>query len=170
MIEIIAGRANMIIRSAKLEDLKEIANIENCCFPKAEAASKEALKERIEAFKDCFFVAETEEKIVGFINGCISNDNTIQDEAYESIRYHDPSGKYQMVFGLDVLPDYQHQGIAQRLMYHFIKTAKNRGQLGIVLTCKEHLIGFYEQFGFVNEGKSASTHGFVTWYDMRLLF
>lgn len=170
MVEIIAGRANMIIRSAKPEDLEEIANIENCCFPKAEAASKEALKERIEAFEDCFFVAEIEGKTVGFINGCISNKDTIQDEAYESVCYHEPHGKYQMVFGLDVLPDYQHQGIAQQLMHHFIKTAKNRGQIGVVLTCKERLIGFYEQFGFVNEGKSASAHGFVTWYDMRLLF
>lgn len=160
----------MIIRSAKPKDLESIAHIENCCFPKAEAASKVALKERIDAFKDCFFVAEREGEIVGFINGCISNDDTIQDEAYESIRYHDPNGKYQMVFGLDVLPIYQHQGIAQKLMYHFIQVAKNKEKIGIVLTCKERLIGFYEQFGFVNEGKSASTHGNVTWYDMRLLF
>lgn len=160
----------MIIRSAKPEDLEHINTIESRCFPEAEAASKTALKERISAFEGCFFVAETDGKIVGFINGCISNEDTIQDEAYESVRYHDPYGKYQMVFGLDVLPDYQHQGIAQRLMDHLIKTAKDRGQLGVVLTCKERLIGFYEQFGFVNAGKSASTHGNVTWYDMRLLF
>lgn len=41
---------------------------------------------------------------------------------------------------------------------------------GIVLTCKERLIGFYAQFGFVDEGVSVSTHGDVVWHQMRLTF
>lgn len=160
----------MIIRSAKLEDLEEINRIEKICFPIAEAASKEALKERIQAFENCFYVAQKDHQLVGFINGCISDHDTIQDEAYERVDDHNPMGKYQMVFGLDVLPNYQHQGIAQKLMNHFIESAKSRGQLGMVLTCKKELIGFYEQFGFINHGQSVSTHGNVIWYDMRLLF
>lgn len=38
------------------------------------------------------------------------------------------------------------------------------------MTCKEKLIPFYEQFGFINEGISESVHGNVVWYQMRLLF
>ena len=38
---------------------------------------------------------------------------------------------------------------------------------GIVLTCKEHLIPFYSEFGFVDEGISSSTHGNVLWHQMR---
>ena len=44
------------------------------------------------------------------------------------------------------------------------------GRKGIVLTCKERLIGFYAQFGFVDEGVSVSTHGDVVWHQMRLTF
>ena len=41
---------------------------------------------------------------------------------------------------------------------------------GLVLTCKDKLIHYYAKFGFVNEGVSASVHGNVTWYQMRLTF
>lgn len=34
----------------------------------------------------------------------------------------------------------------------------------------EKLIPFYETFGFINEGVSASVHGGAVWYDMRLRF
>lgn len=44
------------------------------------------------------------------------------------------------------------------------------GRAGVVLTCKERLIPYYERFGFRNEGLSASTHGGETWYQMRLTF
>jgi len=48
--------------------------------------------------------------------------------------------------------------------------AKGGGRRGVVLTCKERLIGFYARFGFVDEGVSASTHGDVVWHQMRLTF
>ena len=48
--------------------------------------------------------------------------------------------------------------------------ANAAGRKGIVLTCKERLIGFYAQFGFVDEGVSVSTHGDVVWHQMRLTF
>ena len=40
----------------------------------------------------------------------------------------------------------------------------------LMLTCKDKLIHYYAKFGFVNEGVSASVHGNVTWYQMRLSF
>ena len=51
-----------------------------------------------------------------------------------------------------------------------IADVKEQERKGIVLTCKESLIPFYERFGFVNEGKSMSKHGGAVWYDMRLVF
>lgn len=73
-----------------------------------------------------------------------------------------------MVFGLDVLPEYQHQGIAQQLMRAYIAAGRNMAKKSIILTCKEKLIPFYQQFGYVCTGISASTHGGATWYDMVL--
>lgn len=78
------------------------------------------------------------------------------------------AGENMMVFGLDVLPSYQHHGIAQQLMEEYIEVGKKLQKKHIILTCKERLIPFYEQFGYVCHGVSASTHGGVTWYDMVL--
>ena len=62
------------IRQGRLEDVTDLAEVEAACFPAAEAADEESLKERMTAFPECFFVAEekTEDgfgKIIGFING-----------------------------------------------------------------------------------------------------
>lgn len=158
----------MQIRHATIEDLKTVIYIEQVCFPEAEAATPGSLKQRLEAFDDCFFVGSVDNKIIGFINGCISNHKTIKDELYEDISLHQKDASYQMIFGLDVLPEYQHHGYAKQLMYYMIESAKKRGKKGIALTCKEHLIAFYEQFGYQNNGISSSTHGGVVWYDMFL--
>ena len=55
-------------------------------------------------------------------------------------------------------------------MEHMIGDARNRGRRGLILTCKEKLIHYYESFGYVNQGISQSTHGGAVWYDMVLEF
>ena len=69
-----------------------------------------------------------------------------------------------------VLPEYQHQGLASRLMEHLIADAQEKGREGLILTCKDRLIGFYERFGYKNLGLSQSVHGGAVWYDMILEF
>lgn len=161
----------MNIRTATLTDLDIIANIEATCFPKEQAASKQAFKQRLEVFNDCFYLLiDDQQTIVGFINGMVSNDRKLSDEMYEKATLHDANGAWQMVFGLDVLPQYQHQGYAHLLLNHIISEANKQKRKGVVLTCRQHLIGFYESFGFINEGVSASVHGDTVWYDMRLTF
>ena len=56
------------------------------------------------------------------------------------------------------------------LLQKVIEDAESQHRLGLVLTCKEQLIHYYEKFGFVNEGISESVHGNVTWYQMRITF
>lgn len=158
------------IRQATLSDLHAIVQIEAICFPPAEAASREHFEERLKAFKGSFFVAEKEGEVIGFINGSIVNEKVISDAMFEDVTFHNPNGIYQSIFGLDVLPNHQHQGIATKLMNHMITSAKAAGRKGLVLTCKEALIPFYSQFGYVNQGISLSVHGGATWYDMILLF
>lgn len=159
------------IRQAFTDDLDAAAEIEAACFPKEQAASRESLKQRIKMFGPSFMVAQLcgSCKVVGFINGTVSNDRVISDAMYETTTY-DPRGDYQMIFGLDVLPEYQKQGIARQLMEAMIRLAWEEGRRGLVLTCREQLVEFYEQFGYVNEGVSDSVHGGVIWYDMRLDF
>ena len=159
------------IRRATPEDLDAVTEIERICFPEAEAAGRESMKKRLELFGPSFMVAErvSDGKLVGLINGTVSNDAVISDAMYEDISY-DVRADYQMVFGLDVLPEFRGQGIAQELMNALIKLAWDDGRRGMVLTCKKELIEFYEHFGYVNQGISKSVHGGVQWYDMVLIF
>ncbi|MFK4786173.1 GNAT family N-acetyltransferase [Fusobacterium sp. MFO224] len=154
------------IRQVKPSDLDEITKIENICFPEAEAATRDSFKYRIATFPKSFYVALDNEKIVGFINGAVTNHNTIVDELYEPEGGHNPEGKNQSIFGLDVLPEYQRQGIAEKLMKYMMEKSREAKREKMILTCKERLIHYYEKFGYENKGISESVHGGVVWYDM----
>ena len=55
-------------------------------------------------------------------------------------------------------------------MEHMIGDARAKGRKGLILTCKDRLIHYYEKFGYKNMGVSASVHGGAVWYDMLLEF
>lgn len=158
------------IRKVKKEDLEQIYQVESICFPAAEAARKQSLKERIDTFPDSFLVAEADGRIIGFINGAVTDSPVIRDEMFEDSSLHQEDGSYQSIFGLDVHPDYRGQGIAADLMQHLMGQAKKQNKAGLILTCKETLISFYEQFGYRSMGISESVHGGAVWYDMILEF
>ncbi|WML33183.1 GNAT family N-acetyltransferase [Clostridium sp. OS1-26] len=161
---------NITIRQASIEDVDEVTKVEASCFPEAEAATKKSLEQRINTFPESFFVAETDGKVIGFINGCIINGTVIYDELYKDSTLHIPDGDYQTIFGLDVIPEYRNKGIAAQLMNYMIEVSKAAGRKGVILTCKERLIHYYEKFGYVNKGISESVHGGAKWYDMILEF
>lgn len=160
----------MKIRTATMKDLTEIASIEAMCFPIAEAATEESFRKRLEAFSEHFWLLEEREKIVGFVNGMVTDCADLTDEMYEDASMHNEQGAWQMIFGLDVIPECRCRGYAASLMEHFLKEAKKQGRKGVVLTCKDRLIHYYAKFGFENEGVSVSTHGDVVWYQMRKSF
>ncbi len=153
----------MIIRNARQEDVEEIIRIEAVCFPPAEAAQPEDVRARFAAFPECFWVAEEEGKLMGFVNGCCNDAPLLPDELYHDARLHKPDGAWQTVFGLDVLPEYRKHGIGAQLIGHHCEMAKQRGKQGVVLTCKDHMIRFYERAGFVNHGVADSEHGGAKW-------
>ena len=161
---------DVIIRPVKPEDLDKVTEVEAVCFPAAEAATRESFAQRIATFPESFFVAEHNGTIIGFINGCATDERTIRDEMFEDSSLHNPEGCYQSIFGLDVIPEYQRQGIAAKLMKHLIEDAKKKGRRGLILTCKDRLIHYYAKFGYQSLGISASVHGGAVWYDMLLEF
>lgn len=156
------------IRNVLPKDLNRITEIESICFPAAEAASKASLKERMEVFPKGFFVAELDNEIIGFINSGGTDADHIEDAFFKTMNLHIDAGENLVIFGLDVDPNYQKRGYAKELMQHFIKEAKKSSRKNILLTCKHHLIAYYEQFGYLNKGVSESEHGGATWYDMYL--
>ena len=106
-------------------------------------------------------------RIIGLVNGCRSDRPRIDDAMFES-GAHVPDGLYQMIFGLAVLPEFQHRGVAAALLRQMIASSHTLGLAGIALTCKAEKIGYYARFGFVAQGVSASVHGGAVWYDMAL--
>ena len=159
-----------IIRSASVSDLDAVADLEKQCFPSAEAADRNAFSVRLRSFPECFWVSEAHKHIISMINGMYSQQHDLFDEMYTDTTLYKPNGAWLMLFGVATAPDMQHHGYASRLMNHVIEDTKRNNRQGIVLTCKEALIPFYQRFGFVCEGKSVSTHGDAEWYQMRLIF
>lgn len=155
------------IRAAREEDLVRIAEIEAECFPAAEAAGFGDFEERFRTCRESFFVAETEEgKLAGFCNGCCADTDDLADEFYHDASLHHPEGVYQMIFGLDVAPEYRKQGIGEALMRAMIESAENRRKKAVVLTCKEHMIPFYRRIGYQYVELSDSVHGGASWHKM----
>lgn len=76
-----------------------------------------------------------------------------------------------MIFGVNTIPAYRKRGYAGKLIQRAIDDARAQGRKGLVLTCKDELVHYYEHFGFVDEGVTdKSTHGNVAWHQMRLTF
>ena len=163
---------NVKLRRGNINDLREIASIESICFPPEQAAKEEQLRGRLEKYPQHFLVlCDNSGKLISFINGFVTDIPDLTDEMYENADMHNEKGAWQMIFGLNTLPEYRGRGHAKTLMNEFLSIARTEGRRGAVLTCKESLTGFYEQFGFVNEGISeGSVIGGVKWYQMRRSF
>lgn len=161
----------MIIRKATMNDLDAISEVESECFPAAEAATKEEFRERLESYADHFLLMFDGEKLAAFIDGFVTDEPDLTDQMYENAAMHSESGKWQMIFGVNTLPEYRRRGLAGMLIREMIAEAKRQGRDGLVLTCKDRLVHYYAKFGFLNEGVSGkSTHGGAVWNQMRLTF
>lgn len=161
----------MIIRKATMNDLDAISEVESECFPAAEAATKEEFRERLESYADHFLLMFDGEKLAAFIDGFVTDEPDLTDQMYENAAMHNESGKWQMIFGVNTLPEYRRRGLAGALINEMIAEARRQGRDGLVLTCKDRLVHYYAKFGFLNEGVSGkSTHGGAVWNQMRLTF
>ena len=158
------------IKMATMDDLDEISLVEAACFPSAEAATKEEFAERIQAYGTHFWLMYEGEKLIAFGDGMVTDEKDLTDEMYEKADLHDEQGAWQMIFGVNTLPEYRRHGYAEKLIRYAINDARAQDREGLVLTCKDKLIHYYEKFGFQNEGVSESVHGGVSWYQMRLTF
>lgn len=159
------------IRTATEYDLMVLAGIEAECFPEAEAATEDDIRDRLHYYSDHFLIFEEDGRAVSFVDGMVTDRKDLEDIMYEDASMHDPKGKWQMIFGVNTLPEYRRRGYAGTLIRKMIELAREQGRDGLVLTCKEELIGYYSRFGFKSEGISdRSFHGGVIWCQMRMTF
>jgi predicted GNAT family N-acyltransferase len=156
--------------TATIDDLDAVATAEAECFPVEEAASREELAERIGAYGNHFWLMFDGGTLVSYVDGLTTNERNLTDEMFADTSLHDEAGAWQMIFGVGTVPAYRGRGLAGRLIERAVADSREQGRAGLVLTCKERLLGFYRRFGFVSEGLSGSEHGGAEWYQMRLTF
>lgn len=110
-------------------------------------------------------------KLIAFVDGFVTDEPDLTDEMYENASLHDENGAWQMIFGVNTLPEYRKNGYAGELIRRTIEDAREQGRRGLVLTCKQRLVDYYAKFGFADEGVTdKSTHGSAVWHQMRLTF
>ena len=161
----------MKIRNATINDIDEITAVEAACFPEPEAATRAEFEKRLAYYADCFWLmADDNGKIIAFVDGMATDSRDLTDEMYENAALHDPNGRWQMIFGVNTLPEYRCRGCAEALLRRVTDDAWRQGRSGLVLTCKDALTHYYAKLGFVSEGLSKSEHGGAVWYQMRLTF
>lgn len=165
------SKADMEIRTARMEDLDALAAVEAACFPAAEAATRDAFISRIQTYGNHFWLMFDGDKLVSFVDGFVTDAPDLEDEMYEKAQLHNEQGVWQMIFGVNTIPAYRRRGCAGKLLQVMIEDARKQGRKGLVLTCKDRLVPYYAKFGFVSEGVSEkSVHGNAVWNQMRLTF
>ena len=160
----------LTIRTATPADLEDVTQVEAACFPPAEAATREDFMGRLAAYPGHFWLLYEGDKLVSFVNGMVTDEADLRDEMYQDASLHREDGAWQMIFGVNTLPEARRRGYARLLLRRAIEDARAQGRKGLVLTCKETLLHYYGNLVFVSEGVSGSTHGGVVWYQMRLRF
>ena len=160
-----------MIRTATLADLDAVAAVEAACFPAAEAATREELADRLAHYGDHFWLMFDGGTLIAFVDGMVTDRADLTDDLYADASLHDAHGAWQMIFGVNTLPEYRRHGYAGQLLRRAVADARQQGRKGLVLTCKERLLPYYAKFGFQDEGVTdKSTHGNVAWHQMRLSF
>ena len=161
----------MEIRHATKHDISAISQVEAKCFPPSEAASEKAFTGRVENYGNHFWLMYENDKLIAFVDGFVTDESDLTDEMFADATMHNENGAWQMIFGVNTLPEYRNNGYASELLRRAIDEAKEQGRKGVVLTCKDKLLPFYARLGFVDEGiTDKSTHGNAVWHQMRIIF
>lgn len=156
----------MIIRNVRPEDWVKISEIEANNFSEQEASTKEVIKERCHLIQDTFLVAEIDDQIVGYIEGPVVSQPVLEDYLFQGVSKNPVIGGYIAVTSLSIDSHHQQEGIGIALLAALKDLAIAQERLGIILTCHEELISYYEMNGFTSLGLSDSKHGGSIWYLM----
>ncbi len=155
-------------RDVRPDEAEQTIVIEQICFPPNEACSAKSMRERVANAAETFLVAVDKEtgKLAGFLNGVATNEEVFRDEFFTDITLHNPEGKNIMLLGLDVLPEYRHQGLAREIMNRYVSREQAKGRKCLYLTCLDGKVEMYKKMGYTDDGISGSMWGGEKWHDM----
>lgn len=154
--------------SIKPDEVEEVTEIEQICFPPNEACSPKSMAERVRAAAELFLVAKDIEtgKIAGFLNGLSTKETIFRDEFFTDASLYDPDGENVMLLGLDVRPEYRRKGLAREIVRQYVMREADKGRRRLILTCLDSKIEMYRKFGFRDLGIANSSWGGEKWHEM----
>ena len=172
--ERIMGQSNKALhekyefRNIRRDEIEQAVKIEAICFPPNEACSAKSMRERVANAPETFMVAVDKEtgKVAGFLNVVATDEAVFRDEFFTDSTLHNPEGKNVMLLGLDVLPEYRHQGLAREIMTRYVEREQKRGRECLYLTCLDNKVEMYKKMDYTDNGISGSAWGGEEWHDM----
>ena len=114
----------MKITYAEEKDIAAIAAVEAACFPPAEAATEQEFVERIKYYGNHFWLLYDADKLIAFVDGFVTDEPDLTDAMYENACMHNENGAWQMIFGVNTLPEYRKRGYAGELIRRAISDAR----------------------------------------------
>ncbi|KAE8140915.1 acyl-CoA N-acyltransferase [Aspergillus pseudotamarii] len=161
------------VRPLALSDLDSCVEVESA-FPEQERCSREK------------FIYRLTIELVGHVIATRVPGSRVTDGAMEMPEHwsgsrdvvqvngavigNDVNGRFVGVHSLAIRTGYQGKGLGRALMDKYIEYARTgtESAQSIVIIAHDHLIRFYESFGFKNLGPSPCAFGRGGWYDMEL--
>ena len=134
------GKNKIKIRTAKIEDIPQILEVEKVTWGEGGAATKEVFESRIKIFPEGTLIALVEKKIVGVVATQIIDYNGNPKNLYEMTdngcitKTHNPKG--DTIYGVDlsVHPLYQNKGVGKKLL-------ESIGKLVVRYNLKQCMLG-----------------------------
>ena len=102
----------MVIKHAFRKDIAALTAVETACFPPAEAATEKEFIDRVQYYGNHFWLLYEGDKLLAFVDGFVTDEPDLTDVMYEDAALHNEQGAWQMIFGVNTLPEYRRHGYA----------------------------------------------------------
>ena len=102
----------MVIKHASRKDIAALTAVETACFPPAEAATEKEFIDRVQYYGNHFWLLYEGDKMLAFVDGFVTDEPDLTDVMYEDAALHNEQGAWQMIFGVNTLPEYHRHGYA----------------------------------------------------------
>ena len=100
----------MVIKHASRKDIAALTAVETACFPPAEAATEKEFIGRVQYYGNHFWLLYEGDKLLAFVDGFVTDEPDLTDVMYEDAALHNEQGAWQMIFGVNTLPEYRRHG------------------------------------------------------------
>ena len=100
----------MVIKHASRKDIAALTAVETACFPPAEAATEKEFIDRVQYYGNHFWLLYEGDKLLAFVDGFVTDEPDLTDVMYEDAALHNEQGAWQMIFGVNTLPEYRRHG------------------------------------------------------------